>query len=310
MMDTMTNAVTIRPPTSDDAQTVLDFMIACDIAFYGEPDSDMETLLDDWANIDLSKDAWLALSPEKQIIGYAAVQKAGKRFIFTQYVHPTLAPNGLTTQLLTQCETRSREQLADHNTQAIAVTYIPHINQPEIQETEMLGYKLIVTHFGMRISLSAPPPEPVWPEGITLRNAVPGQDDRQIFDFIQSAFDWPGRNPPTFERWHELMLGAHNFDPSLWFLAYHGEELVGAALCFEYPTNGWVRQLGVTQSWRRKGLGAALLQFMFGVFYRRGHTRVGLVVESTNPKAYQFYEKVGMQRVQQYAEYQKTLSIL
>jgi mycothiol synthase len=300
--------LSIRHPTPDDAQAVLDFMIACDVIYYGEPDSDMETLQGDWDGIDLSKDAWLAFSHENQIVGYAAVQKAGQRFTFDQYVHPNLALSGLTRHLLTFCETRAREQINPQSGEITAVTYIPHVNQAEIQETEELGYKLIVSHFGMRITFTAPPPEPVWPEGITLRNAVPGQDDRLLYDFIQKVFDWPGRTPPTFERWHDLMLGAHNFDPELWFLAYHGDELVGAALCFNYQINGWVRQLGVDQAWRRKGLGAALLKYVFGLFYRRGHTRVGLVVESDNPKAYEFYERIGMQRVQQYTEYRKTLS--
>lgn len=301
----------IRHPSLEDAQAVVDFMIACDIVTYGEPDSDLESLLDEWSDIDLNRDVWLVIAPDKQIIGYAAVFKGDQRFTFNIYVHPVLAPASLNKDLLTQCEARAFEQIDPRsNTPVIATIYIAHVNLAERQAAEELEYQLTRYHYGMRINLTSPPPEPLWPDGITLRNAVAGQDDRQIYDFIQAAFDWPGRNPPTFEGWHDLMLGASNFDSNLWFLAYHGDELVGAALCFDYPYNGWVRQLGVTQTWRRQGLGGALLQYVFGVFYRRGHTRVGLVVESDNPKAYQFYENVGMTLVQQYADYRKTLSIL
>ena len=38
------------------------------------------------------------------------------------------------------------------------------------------------------------------------------------------------------------MMGAFNLESDLWFLAYYGDELVGAALCFDYPQRGWVRQ--------------------------------------------------------------------
>ena len=129
-----------------------------------------------------------------------------------------------------------------------------------------------------------------------------------VYDFIQAAFDRPGRVPPSFERWHDFMMGAQIFEKDLWFLAFHEEELVGAALCFAYPEYGWVRQLGVSSRWRGHGIGSLLLQHVFGVFYERGHRRAGLAVEADNPKAYQLYEKVGMQRLQQYVEYRKILA--
>lgn len=301
-----TDNLLIRRPTSNDAQAVTDFLIAGDIAAYGEPDSDLESLLDEWADIDLSQDAWLAVTEQGQIAGYAAVFRFRQRFTFNIYIQPTLAPASLFNYLVAQCEARACGQL-EVDAKATAVIYVAHVHKAERDALEKLGYELVKYHAGMRISLDGPPPEPNWPEGVSLRTAVPGQDDHAIYDFIQTAFDWPGRTPPTFERWRELMMDISNFEAELWFLAYHGSELVGAALCFDYPQNGWVRQLGVAQAWRRKGLGAALLQHVFGVFQRRGHIRVGLVVDSDNPKAFTFYERVGMQQRQQYLEYLKTL---
>jgi len=78
-------------------------------------------------------------------------------------------------------------------------------------------------------------------------------------------------------------------------------------LCFEYPGQGWVRQLGVAESWRRKGLGTALLLHAFGEFRKRGISEVGLTVDSHNPRAYAFYQRVGMKRIRQYDEYEKLL---
>ena len=97
------------------------------------------------------------------------------------------------------------------------------------------------------------------------------------------------------------------FEPDLWFLAVHGGEIVGACLSFEYPEEGWVRQLAVAERWQRHGLGSALLRHAFGTHFRRGQRRVGLTVASDNAGAHAFYQNVGMERVRQYDEYNRTV---
>jgi hypothetical protein len=69
----MTQNIIFRSPTFDHAQQTLDLMIRCDIHYSGEADSEMEDLINDWQNIDLSQDAWLVLTSEQHVIGYAAV---------------------------------------------------------------------------------------------------------------------------------------------------------------------------------------------------------------------------------------------
>jgi mycothiol synthase len=306
-MSTFAGSFIICHPSLHDAQATLDLVVASEVAEYGEPDSSLEDLLAQWSDIDLERNAWLVITPQNQIIGYAAVLGGSHRFTFDFSVHPALAPDGLTEYLLTQCEARARE-LLEVGFQATASIIISPENLVNRQIAEKLGFKPCKYHYRMQITLDAPPPVPDWPEGISVRTAVAGQDDRPIFNLIQAAFDRPGRVPPSFERWHDIMMGAYNFEIDLWILAYHGGDLIGAALCFDYPQNGWVRQLGVAQPWRRQGIGSALLQHVFGIFYERGHTRVGLGVESENPDAFHLYESVGMKCIQQYAEYCKTLS--
>ncbi|MGB0387557.1 MAG: GNAT family N-acetyltransferase [Ardenticatenaceae bacterium] len=103
------------------------------------------------------------------------------------------------------------------------------------------------------------------------------------------------------------MMRPNIFDPGLWFLALAGEELIGACLCFAYTEEGWVRQLGVTPKWQRKGIGSALLRHAFGEFKKRGFDKVGLAVEADNLNAYTLYQKVGMKRIRQYDEYKKQI---
>lgn len=300
---------TLRPPALEEAKAALDLISAAEVAEYGESDYSLEDLLDQWSDLDLHQDAWLVLAPDNQLIGYAAVLKGNHRFTFDFYAHPTLAPEGLNKYLLAKCEARAREKLgADTGVKAAASIIFAQGNLDKRQLAEELGFMPYKYHFNMRITLDTPPVPPVWPAGITLRTAVPDQDDRLLYNFIQAAFDRPGRVPPSFEDWRDFMMGVYNFESDLWFLAYHGDELIGAILCFDYPQNGWVRQLGVAQQWRRQGIGSALLQHVLGVFYRRGHTAVGLGVEADNQKARQLYERVGMKCMHQYAEYSKTLS--
>jgi ribosomal protein S18 acetylase RimI-like enzyme len=76
----------------------------------------------------------------------------------------------------------------------------------------------------------------------------------------------------------------------------------------EDPDMGWVNQLCVRKSWRRQGLGMALLLTGFNEFYRRGKRRVGLGVDATSlTHATRLYEKAGMHVTQQHDTYEKEL---
>jgi hypothetical protein len=98
-------------------------------------------------------------------------------------VHPTLARNGLTEYLLTQCEVRAHELLKDDiGIQATASMIISQENRIEKQIAEKLGFGPFKYHLRMQITMDAPPAVPVSPEGITLRTAIPGQDDHPICD--------------------------------------------------------------------------------------------------------------------------------
>lgn len=301
-------SLTFRPPTLDDAQATLDLMIACDIAEYGEPDSSLEDLLDQWDDIDLQQDAWLAFTPDNCLVGYACVS-GGITFFFDLYTRPSPEQVDLNVHLLSLCEARAIEQskASGRTSDPVARIIFPHVNQAGRQAVDAVGFTPRLYHFRMQIELDAPPPPSAFPPGVTLRTVIPGQDDRMLHEFIQTAFDRPGRTPQSFEGWRAFMMRSDHFIPELWFLAFHGDELVGAILCYDYDPLGWVRQLGVAENWRRQGLGAALLRHAFDVFYQRGRTRVALGVESDNQHAIHFYEGIGMHCVRQFDEYEKTL---
>jgi ribosomal protein S18 acetylase RimI-like enzyme len=300
-----------RSPTLEDAKQTLELLNRCDIAEYGEPDSAMEDLLNDWNNIDLRQDAWLVFTPEQNLIGYAGVVPWGPDLKYDLYVDPTLAAREIIFGLLTRCEARGIQLVmeSDATNKRQAKCYVAHVNQQVGSILVELGFQTTKHIFNMQARFDAPPPLPQWPTGTSVRIAIPEQDDREIYEVIQSAFERPGRTAPSFEDWKGFMLRPDIFKPELWFLAIKGEEIVGACLSYEYSNSaqGWVRQLGVLESVRRTGLGSALLQHAFIEFYTREFKKVGLAVQSDNLRAIRFYENAGMKEIRRYDEYSKAI---
>jgi GNAT superfamily N-acetyltransferase len=299
---------TMRRPTRDDAEAVHQLMVASDIAEYGDADTDLEDVLHDWSNLDLSQDAWLAFSPGagSELVGYASLIKGSNDFRFDFYTHPERTLPNLAEYLIGQGVAHAREQLPA-GTGLPLTTFIPSINQANIAAVEAAGFEPHQYHFRMQIDIASPPPIATWPDGCTLRTVIAGQDDRLLYDFIYRAFDWRDEPPPDFKWWRDFMMRPDHFRPDLWFLLFHQEVLIGVALCYDYPDLGWVRQLAVEKSWRRRGIGANLLHHIFGVFYRQGRDKVALGVEANNLNAVSFYERAGMRQVRQYNEYGKMI---
>ena len=304
----MTNNHTFRSPTFDDAQTVLDLMIRCDIHESGEPDSEMEDLVGDWKELDLEQDAWLVFTLENDLVGYASVNPWGTHLKYDIYVEPTLEDNELVIELLSRCETRGIELAKEEKEYANAKCYSVSVNQGLGNALEDAGFEITKYVYNMQAQLDTLLPTPTLPAGISIRNPILGQDEQKIYEVIQSAFERPGRTAPSFEDWKGFMLRSEIFKPELWFLAMQDDKLVGACLSYEYSDSetGWVRQLGVLESHRRTGLGSALLQTAFVEFNKRGFKKVGLAVESDNPRAIRFYESVGMKQIRRIDEYAKS----
>ncbi|MBL8103053.1 MAG: GNAT family N-acetyltransferase, partial [Anaerolineales bacterium] len=99
-----------------------------------------------------------------------------------------------------------------------------------------------------------------------------------------------------------------DFDPSLWVIAWDGNEIAGFSLNRFRMGIGWVSTLGVRRPWRKKGLGLALLQQSFGEFYKRGMKTIGLGVDASNPTgATRLYQGAGMYIASEFITYDKEL---
>jgi ribosomal protein S18 acetylase RimI-like enzyme len=170
----------------------------------------------------------------------------------------------------------------------------------------------------MRIDLATPSAGAPWPAGITVRTAVIEQDLEAVvacqeeawrdhWGFVEQPFD-----QVLAERQEAIKAQGANFDPTLWFLAVDGDEIVGLSLCddriVDDKARGYVSTLGVRPAWRKRGIALALLHHTFAEFRRRGYAAVELDIDSQNlTGAVRLCERAGMRVVRQFVTYEKEL---
>ena len=142
----------------------------------------------------------------------------------------------------------------------------------------------------MRIDLPAPVREPVWPAAIGLRSFTPAAAPA-LHALLEHGYRNGGGSVDSYEVWLPQLVGDDEFDADLCFLVIADGAVVAAAVCW---TSAFVKDIVVHESWRRRGLGEALLVEVFRTFERRGASHVGLKVQAGNASAIALYELVGM----------------
>lgn len=308
----------IRVPTMDDAQALADLVIACDIFESGSSDFTVGQVLDDWKHIDVASIGRLVIAPDGSIAGSEEVfhTVADGPYEIDGYVHPEHMGRGIGSFLVNDAEARIRQQMgvnAFAEPSTIRVN-ISDENQAAHQLFRDAGFTAVRYFWRMERQLNEAPPTPQLPAGITLRTLVEGQDEQRVYATVEEAFrdHWGHTSSSTpVDEWIATRLHTEGYAPELCFIACDGDEIAGVALCFERANNGgWVRYLGVRRPWRRTGLGMALLQTAFTTFYQRGRSWVGLGVDADSPTgATRLYTRAGMAATEQYAAYEKVVTL-
>lgn len=139
------------------------------------------------------------------------------------------------------------------------------------------------------------------PPGIEVRPVKP-EHYHQIWEANLEAFKehWGEQkhDESDFARW----LKQPYFDPSLWQIAWDGDQVVGMVLNFvdenanrQYNRKrGWTEDIAVRQAWRGRGIAQALLVRSMKMFRDMGFDSTALGVDIDNATgALRLYEKVG-----------------
>ena len=167
----------------------------------------------------------------------------------------------------------------------------------------------------MRIDFEGPPAATSIPEGIELRN-FEDSDLELLYDTVDKSFrDHFGYTERSREeglaRWRAFSQ-IPGWDNKLIWLAFEGEESVGANVCIGFhgddKTTGYVATLGVRPAWRGNGLAKAMLTTAFAEFHDRGKEAAALHVDAESlTGATRLYESVGMQEVRRSRHYELEL---
>jgi len=272
-------------------------------------------------NCDPYRDMLMA-EADGRMVGYNRVfweqQEDGARlYVVFGFLLPEWRRKGLGSSMLALGEARLREIAAE---QAYAG---PRFFQSWAMDTEKgtiallegAGYQPVRYGFDMTRSLSEPFPDFPMPEGLEVRPVEDGHL-RAIFDADSESFrDHWGYVAPTEARF-DAWLHQPNFAPSLFKVAWDGDQIAGAVQNFvnkeeneEYNRKrGYTEGIFVRRPWRKRGLARALIVQSMKMFKEMGMTETALGVDSENTSgALRVYQSCGYKQVKMGITFRKPL---
>jgi len=288
-----------RVATAADVEAITGLIAACERADDGAVEIDASDVAQFLASTTGPMDA-LVVVGTGCVVAWGALN-SGRAYVD---VHPDRRARGIGLALLRWSEERARlhgrgriHQTVTDNDRAAASLFREH------------GYAVADTAWILEIELGGEPPTVAAPESIVIR-PYRGADERAIHRLIDDAFsEWPGRDPLAYAEWAALVTRHGAFAPDLSRVASDGEELVGAALAFDYAAadDGWVQQLATKATHRHRGIARALIGSVFVAFHERGRRMVGLSTDSRTG-ALTLYERLGMRIRRSYTGWAKDLT--
>jgi ribosomal protein S18 acetylase RimI-like enzyme len=164
------------------------------------------------------------------------------------------------------------------------------LTEDEVTRWASLGFDLVFEELAMERDLTAAPARSApWPAGTRLMN---WDADAAALSFVvfEAAFrDRPGFPGWSRPEWTERLTGGHDFLPGASFCALIGGTPVG----FVVSRRGWIDQVGVAPTHRRRGLAIALVAEATSRMRAQGMSCARLHVNTNNPGALAAWRALG-----------------
>jgi mycothiol synthase len=307
----------------NDLTAVVDLLNAAAISLTGRPAFEPNLMASDWQSpsFELARDTQLAASPKGGLVGYAEVIDAAPhvRLRALAEVHPRAAGRGVGSALATWLEKRGAQSVPCAPCSARVVLVQERLSTDRAARAllESRGYALVRHEVRMQLEFDEAPAAPPVPEPIVIRPFVRHQEEQALVEAMREGFrdHWGYVERPFDEdlaTWTHMLDTDPDCDPSVWFVAVAGSEVVGTCMAYlklaEDPELGWIFGLSVRPAWRRRGIGLALLAHALRALYERGKRRAALAVDAESlTGALRLYEKAGMQIERSHDVYEKEL---
>ena len=162
-------------------------------------------------------------------------------------------------------------------------------------------------------------PDVALPDGLEVRPVASDRARlRHVWDAASEAFrDERGETEPTKEDWQNFLVDDKE-DPSLWAIAFDGDEVAGGVQGAIDPEEnahhgrqrGIVDAVWVRRPWRRRGLARALIADVLVRLRDRGMTSAYLGVDGLNPNsASTLYRSLGFEPVSTSYDWKKAVPV-
>lgn len=316
---------TARPGSPDDVLIAFDLFNAAALHLTGAPDlADPDVLRTDWSEprFDMPHSTRLVFAPDGSLAGYVEVVDINNPPVHPWIwacVHPAHFGRGVDAWLLAWAETRAWQALerVPNGLRFAPRTGLVTQDSGRRALLEAIGWRYNRSYYRMETTFDAPPVAPPAPEGITIRPYRPETELEEVVRTMLDSFrdhfgfvERPLEEELTNFRHH--FLGDSKYDPSLWLVAMHGEQMAGICICrpedYENPEIGFVNELGVRREFRKRGIATALLKAAFAEFHRRGRKGAALGVDADSlTGALKIYTDAGMRPARQFDNYEKEL---
>jgi mycothiol synthase len=233
-------------------------------------------------------------------------------------VLPEWRRQGVGTALYERNVDRVRALAATHDTarQKVLGSWSNDRQTGRIALLQKQGFEQVRYFFDMIRDLSEPIPDVPLPDGLEIR-PVTEENIRQVWHADVEAFKdhWGGfdDSDERLKSWME----SPNFDPTLWIVAWDGDEIAGgnlngiakeenAALGVQ---RGWLHSVFTRRQWRKRGLANALIARSLATIKERGMDFGVLGVDAENPTgALGLYERNGFKVLERSTAWRKALA--
>ncbi len=314
-----------RAPRSEDVPSLYQMLLAVEQADERNLVNTLADLQrefgDPWSNPEI--DALLVLTLDGQVAGLARTfqnpqpEDEVRCFLMIE-VHPAHRANGLEDALLDWAEERGRQRLslASGAESRVLRSGIQDTQTKRQAQLEQRGFRIVRYFYRMQRDLSEPIPAVQLPGDLALCAYTP-ELSAAVHEAFNEAFrDHWSFEPASDEEWQQFFIERSSFRPDLTYVVMDGNEVAGFSINGISPeenarqgrSDGWIEELAVRRSWRKRGVATALLCASMHAFKAEGlqHAMLGVDTENLSG-ALRVYERVGFNPIRRYIQFEKRI---